>query len=472
MCQLVCCIAALQKHRRLPLRTCGSQQKPELLYAVQAFEAGQFLALHTTPLYLNRFFINPGYHIRIDEGSVQDNNKMMAGRFKAVIGMAPAFGNLSFCLLFSLFCVVVSPSIGNAKYASFVIDANTGQVLHATNADTRNYPASLTKMMTSYMIFDKLRSGKWTLNTKLKITRRAAIQPASKLGLKVGSTITVRNAILALVTKSANDVATAVAINAAGSERAFALQMTSKARELGMRRTTFRNASGLPHRGQMSTARDMATLARSLIRDHQQYYHFFSTRKFNFKDRTYGNHNKLLASYDGTDGIKTGYINASGYNLVASAVRSNRRLIGVVFGGRSSKHRNRQMKILLDKGYGIINGTRQTVIANSQKKPKDPIVAGVPNRKNRWGIQVGAYAKQKQAFNAATKAVAMIPSLLENGRVNIVPLKRKKGRPLHRARIVDLTKKQAYQTCRYLKKRNQQCMELTVKRPVEVASND
>lgn len=401
---------------------------------------------------------------------MQENKRSKTGISKAVIGQIPSLRNLFLCFFLVLVCVVISPTSGHAKYASFVVDAKTGQVLQSTNADTRNYPASLTKMMTSYMIFDLLRSGKWTLDTKLKITRRAAIQPASKLGLKVGSTISVRNAILALVTKSANDVATAVAINIAGTERAFALQMTAKARKLGMRRTTFRNASGLPHRGQMSTARDMSTLARALIRDHRQYYHFFSTRKFSFKNRTYGNHNKLLATYDGTDGIKTGYINASGYNLVASAVRNNRRLIGVVFGGRSSKHRNQQMKILLNKGYSIINGTRQ-LIANKNKKTKGTAVARVSKDKNRWGIQVGAYAKQKQAFNAATKAVAMMPSLLENGRVNIVPLKRKKGRPLHRARIVDLTKKQAYSTCRYLKKRKQQCMELTVKRPVQVASN-
>ena len=154
-----------------------------------------------------------------------------------------------------------------AKYASLVMDAETGRILHQTNADTRNYPASLTKIMTMYMVFDALKSGVWELNKRLTISRRAARQPASRLGLKAGQTISVKQAILALVTRSANDVATVIAENMSGSERSFALHMTAKARKLGMSRTTFRNASGLPHRGQMSTARDMATLARALIRN-------------------------------------------------------------------------------------------------------------------------------------------------------------------------------------------------------------
>ena len=167
------------------------------------------------------------------------------------------------------------PEPAQAGYASIVVNADSGRILHATNADTRNYPASLTKMMTLFMMFEALDVGKWTLKTKLKISARAARQPASRLGLKRGQTITVKDAILALVTKSANDVATAVAENIAGSERDFALMMTATARRLKMTRTTFRNASGLPHRGQMSTARDMARLARALLHHHHSYYHYF-----------------------------------------------------------------------------------------------------------------------------------------------------------------------------------------------------
>ena len=213
---------------------------------------------------------------------------------------------------------VASANTAQAKYASLVLDADTGQVLHSVNADTRNYPASLTKMMTLYLVFEALERGEITMKTQWKASARVARQPASRLGLARGAKIRVSDAVLALITKSANDVATLVAESLAGSERDFALKMTAKARELGMARTTFRNASGLGNRGQLSTARDMATLALALIRDFPQYYKLFSTQKYKHGDRTYKNHNKLLTAYEGTDGIKTGYISASGFNLVAS----------------------------------------------------------------------------------------------------------------------------------------------------------
>ncbi|MGH8500448.1 MAG: D-alanyl-D-alanine carboxypeptidase family protein, partial [Methylococcales bacterium] len=252
-------------------------------------------------------------------------------------------------------------SVANAKYASIVIDAESGQVLHEENADALNYPASLTKMMTLYLVFSALERKTITLATRWKVSSTAATQPPTKLGLKAGRTITVQDCILALVTKSANDMAVVVAEGLAGSEFRFARMMTEKSRELSMRQTTFRNASGLPDEEQMTTARDIAMLALALFRDFPEYYRFFSTRDFRYGNRLYRNHNQLLHSYPGTDGIKTGYIRASGYNLAASTVRNGRRLIGVVLGGISSNDRNQQMMTLLNRGFAMLEGERYTL---------------------------------------------------------------------------------------------------------------
>ncbi|PPR28402.1 MAG: D-alanyl-D-alanine carboxypeptidase DacF [Alphaproteobacteria bacterium MarineAlpha10_Bin1] len=207
-----------------------------------------------------------------------------------------------------------------AGYASIVLDGDTGEVLRSRNADTRNYPASLTKMMTLYMLFEELDGGRMQMNTKMSVSKRAAGQPASKLGLKRGTTITVRHAIMALATKSANDVATVIAEAIGGTEWEFAAAMTNRARSLGMKRTRFRNASGLPNRKQLSSARDMGVLAMAILRDFPHYYHYFSADKITFKGKTHRTHNNLLNRYPGMDGMKTGYIRASGFNLVASAI--------------------------------------------------------------------------------------------------------------------------------------------------------
>ena len=236
-------------------------------------------------------------------------------------------------LLLAVLMLVPLPAV--AKYASIVIDADTGAVLHEVNADTRNYPASLTKIMTLYMVFEALGDSRLKLDDKLQFSVRATRQPPSKLGLGPADTITVENAILALVTKSANDVAVVIAEALGVTEKRFARLMTNKALALGMSRTSFRNASGLPNKGQLSSARDMSILAQAMLRDFPELYGYFSTRRFTYRGATYRNHNKLLGKYDGMDGIKTGYIRASGYNLVASVEREGRRLIAVVFGGES-----------------------------------------------------------------------------------------------------------------------------------------
>lgn len=370
---------------------------------------------------------------------------------------------LAALLLSAAFLLALASTPVHAKYASLVMDAETGRVLHAVNADTRNYPASLTKMMTLYLVFEALDKGRLSLDLGLDVSARAARQPASRLGLGKGTTISVGDAILALVTKSANDVATVIAENYSGSERRFALVMTAKARSLGMSRTTFRNASGLPHRGQLTTARDMAILARRLLTDFPQYYHYFSTDTFHYDGVSHRNHNKLLASYEGTDGIKTGYIRASGFNLVASARRGGERLIGVVFGGDSPGARDRHMAKLLDKGF------RKLGTAPQQAKRLPPPLP--PSRQSarksagksgsQWGIQVGAYKSYSPAYAIAVKARARAPAYLEGGRIRIVS--NGKRRPLYRARILGLSKRQAYRACRVLEKRNMPCMELRLR---------
>ena len=249
--------------------------------------------------------------------------------------------------------VSLSGNVADAarQYAAIVVDHQTGKVLHSRRADDQLYPASMTKMMTLYMLFDALNRGELGMKSKLRVSRRAAGMPASRLGLGAGTRITVEAAIAALAVKSANDVAVVVAEALGGTESEFAVLMTRKARAMGMRNTTFKNASGLPNRHQKSSARDMATLSQRLITDFPEYYHYFSRSKFTYAGRTYRSHNRLLGNYRGMDGLKTGYIRAAGFNLAATAIRNGRRVIVVVFGGKSAKTRDRQVARLLDMGF-------------------------------------------------------------------------------------------------------------------------
>jgi len=259
-------------------------------------------------------------------------------------------------------------------YESIVVDANTGRVLHQMNADTRSYPASLTKMMTLYMLFDALQKGKTHLDSPITISAHAASMAPSKLDLAPGSTIAVEQAIYAVVTKSANDVAVAIAEHlGGGSEDKFCALMTARAHAIGMTRTQFRNASGLPNKGQLSTARDMAILGKRLMTEFPQYFPYFSHTEFPFGGTVIRTHNHLLENYDGADGIKTGYTAASGFNLVASARRGDLRLITVVFGGPSAKVRDQHVAALLDAGFNVLS-TNPQAVANAQAL--DPFPAG------------------------------------------------------------------------------------------------
>ncbi|MDD9911007.1 MAG: D-alanyl-D-alanine carboxypeptidase [Ahrensia sp.] len=237
----------------------------------------------------------------------------------------------------------------SARYAAIVVDGNSGRVLHSTRPDAIRFPASLTKMMTMLMLFEALDRGQISKSTLIPVSSRAARQPASKLWLKDGSSITVDKALQALAVKSANDVAYAVAEFLAGSEAAFARRMTAKARSFGMKSTTFRNASGLPDKRQVTTARDMAKLGIILRKRYPQHYHYFGRRSFAFRGKTIRGHNKVLGKVRGADGIKTGYTRASGFNLVTSVRARGKSVVGVILGENSGKSRDRHMVLLINR---------------------------------------------------------------------------------------------------------------------------
>ena len=241
--------------------------------------------------------------------------------------------------------------IGSARYASVVIDNGSGRVMEAANADALRYPASLTKLMTLYVAFEALRDHKLSLGQTVPVSGHAASMEPSKLGLLPGTYFTVSDAILAIVTKSANDAACALGELVGGDEDRFAQLMTLRARALGMTNSTFRNASGLPDPQQTTTARDLALLAHHLITDFPEYYHYFSEPVFYFHGRAIPNHDRMLQAYDGADGLKTGYTQAAGHNLVTSAMRGGVRLVGVVMGARSNPERDLHMASLLDDGF-------------------------------------------------------------------------------------------------------------------------
>jgi len=240
------------------------------------------------------------------------------------------------------------------RYAAIVFDATTNEVLHADQADERRYPASLTKMMTLYLLFDALERGELRLTDNLVASRRAQQQPPSRLGVRAGDNVMVEDAIQALVTRSANDVAVMVAEKLEGSESRFAARMTAKARALGMRDTRYANASGLPDPGQVTTARDMLMLSQALLRDHPNRYRYFQTASFSWRNIYARNHNSLLGRVEGVDGIKTGYTRASGFNLASSAQRNGHRIFAVVLGGESAAARDAQMAYLIDNAFAAI----------------------------------------------------------------------------------------------------------------------
>lgn len=319
-------------------------------------------------------------------------------------GMAGAW-----VLALAFFCMVLTlqASEAHAGYAHFVMDAKTGKVLASQNADTVNYPASLTKMMTLYMVFEALNEGRLRWDQKITMSRQAAAVIPSKLWVKAGTTFTVREAVYGMIVKSANDMAEGMGDHIGGSEAKFAQMMTRKARQLGMTKTTFRNASGLPNKAQVTTARDMAKLGLALQRDFPREYKLFATQSFKFRGTTIRGHNRLMARYTGVDGIKTGYTNASGFNLVSAVNHNGRSVVGVVLGGKTARSRDARMASLLDQTVpkASRSGANQQLIASaSTSRTFDVALATVPlpmfreRRSDPVAIQIAA----------ASEAIAMV----------------------------------------------------------------
>lgn len=291
----------------------------------------------------------------------------------------------------------------NPRYASLVVDGDTGNVLHAENANAQRYPASLTKMMTLYLLFEALQKGTVTMDTMLPVSKYAASKPQTNLFLRGGDKIPVRTAIYALIIRSANDVAVVVGEKLGRSEWEFAKMMTQKARSLGMNSTVFRNANGLPDAHQVTTARDMAVLAMALKSHFPQYYSFFKAQSFSFRGRTYTTHNRAMLMIPGGEGMKTGYINASGFNVVTTVTQKGKHLVGVVMGGRTAATRDAHMVKLIGQSYAMLEqGRTNTNYATRNMKP----------------VAV-ASAQKPSAFRQAPVPVAKPQVLLSN---NTVPV--------------------------------------------------
>lgn len=372
------------------------------------------------------------------------------------------------------------------RYAHIVVDVGTGKVLQADDADSSRYPASLTKVMTLYLAFDALKAGRLKLDQPLPVSAFAASQSPSIIGVRPGQVMSVEEAIYAIAIKSANDASVVLAEAMAGSEPAFADAMTRRARQLGMKNTTFRNASGLPNPGQRTTARDMATLAIAVLRDHPDRYHYFATESFLYDGRVVYSHNRLNSWYDGADGIKTGFINASGFNLVTSAKRDGRRLVGVVFGGVTASARDRRMAELLDTGFKrgtggfpdvqIANIKLPSLISSANaaemppapatkaKAPVEQVAVAAPRKSvaaastDRWAVQVGAFNRANLAQEQLAIAAKVAPGLA--GQDSTVTSVTSGKREFHRARFTGLSESEARTACRQITRSGMDCAVL------------
>lgn len=428
---------------------------------------------------------------------------------KKFVGQPAAFSK--FALGFSVvvvLCVASASAVqANSKYAGIVIDAKSGRTLYRNHADAPRYPASLTKMMTLYLIFDALESGRISKETKIPVSSNAAHEAPSKLGLRPGQSITVEQVILALVTKSANDAATAIGEFLGGSESGFARMMSEKARQLGMNSTTFRNANGLPNKAQKTTARDMARLGLALRDHHSRYYGYFNTRSFKYRGRRFGNHNHLLGRMKGVDGIKTGYTRASGFNLVSSVEARNRSIVAVVMGGRTARSRDTQMRHLISrylakasKGpdrFRIDRGGESALVASALPEARVPVPTWNPVRAidpqpivvaeasddralgtpassadaidpistasthaGEWIIQIGSMPSEAAARAVLSRATRKAPKLL-GGASAFTESFQKDGNVYYRARYAGFdTKSEAWRTCDRLAREDMDCYAL------------
>ena len=397
--------------------------------------------------------------------------------------------NLAFFYILALsFTFLNYTAFANPRYSSIILEESSGKVLFSRNADKKLYPASLTKIMTLYLIFEALQQKKISLNSSMKVSKVAASRSPSILYLRKGQNITVKNAILALITKSANDVATVVAEHLSGTERNFARKMTRKAKALGMNNTIFKNASGLPNRSQFSTARDMSKLAIAIRKDFPDFYPYFSRTSFNWKGHKFRNHNKLLSSFNGTDGIKTGYTSASGFNLVTSAERMGVRLIGVVFGGKSGNSRDKHMINLLNRQFKKIKSIPVKMSPSPQtplSRPRVPVNLNISNlptfpksrpisissnlsnimtlkssiKKTKWSIQIGSFSRRIAAHKAAISARRLANNVLDLTPAQLT-LVMTGNIPLWKVRFDELNEEQARNACAVLFTSGKSCITI------------
>lgn len=383
----------------------------------------------------------------------------------------------------SFFCAATS----QASTSSIIIDAKSGEILSSSGADQLRYPASLTKVMTLYITFDALEKGLIKMDDKLLVSRNAANRAPSKLGVRAGEKITVRDAIMALVIISANDCASVLAEGLGYSEENFAKTMTKVARELGMKNTTFKNASGLPNKAQKTTARDMAILGAAMYHHFPEHYKLFSSTQFTYKTRTYYTHNRLLKSYDGADGMKTGFTNASGYNIITSAQRGDNRVIAVTMGHNTAKVRDQKVATMMTQGLKKLASGNHARTASlilpdlapvepTQNAPQDNIsetdsiqtaaADSVPeiinasaeiSEKNSWSIQVGAFSNYAKARNYAMSVKKEISRRYDDKSVAIQPYQ-KGAAIIYRSQLSGFAKKEADNACNSLKRFNKSCI--------------
>lgn len=363
-----------------------------------------------------------------------------------------------------LSCALVSGA--HASVSSIIIDAETGDVLSSSNADSLRYPASLTKLMTLYITFNALDKGLIKFEDKLPVSRNAANRSPSKLGLKKGETITVRDAVLALIVKSANDCATVLAEGLGYSEENFAKTMTEVAQELGMKNTTFKNASGLPNRAQKTTARDMALLGAAMYHHFPEYYKLFATKKFTYNGRTYYTHNHLLKSFEGADGMKTGFTNAAGYNIVTSAERDGHRVIAVTMGHNTIRQRDTKVASLMKKGLQKL-AMSDHIEAPNLYANADTHTYGEPSlieaatvadeapASDVWAVQIGAFSNYAKARNYAISVKKQLK--MASAEIDIEPAQ-KGSAVIYRSKLVGFEKNEADKTCNSLKKSNKSCI--------------
>ncbi len=350
--------------------------------------------------------------------------------------------------------------------SSFAINLNSGEVISSERPDVVRHPASLTKLMTLYLTFEAIEHGKLRMDTPLKISRHAVNQKPSRIDIKAGETITVENAIKAVIVKSANDCAVVLAEALAPTEREFAVLMNNKAQKLGMKKTVFKNASGLNNKEQVSTVRDMAILGSSVYKHFPKYYHLFSLQNFEYNGKTYLSHNNVLKKFKGADGMKTGFLNAAGFNIITSAERDGNRILAVTMGHQSAKKRDDKVMKIMESGLNKIalNSTKtpDTVMVKleiprliASEKTTGPALR-YKISKGQWGIQLGSFSNYSKAYKFAKKLqddmveMAPYPINVEPAEVDMAIV--------YRSQITNLTQKDAEELCNRLKKENMSCI--------------